>query len=390
MEEVAADSLRRVLVVDQSKVVRSALAKHLRGHFEVREESDGESAWQSLVLDSSIVAVVSGAQLPRLNGLDLLARLRVSKLRRLCDIPFLLVISGHETEEDRLRAREKGVTDFITRGMAREDILERISRLLNWELALTIAEAPHIPSAIPRNAPLRKETPPPAPAVLSCSDLDARLARALADLAASSGMVGVLAFGLDNAGNLAERFGKGTLASITRRLGQVLHSKIGPGDVIGCSDDARCLIVSPGSSLASCVAFAQRVCRGLANSQVAIAGEAVNLIVSAGIASVPADAGLSAGELMALADRRLQKAQQAGGNRVVADDEADAGFGINTDYFNSLMRFYCPNTANLQLGAMGLHLMPLFKAIDKEFRFGLPLDEIERSFALRAREEDRH
>ena len=69
------EALRRVLVVDHSRVVRSALAKHLREHFEVREEADGESAWQTLVLDSSIVAVVSGAQLPRLNGYDLLAPL---------------------------------------------------------------------------------------------------------------------------------------------------------------------------------------------------------------------------------------------------------------------------------------------------------------------------
>ena len=111
------DELRRVLIVDPSKVVRSALAKHLRDQFDVREEADGDSAWQTLVLDSSIIAVVSSASLPRLSGLDLLARIRISKLRRICDIPFLLLVSGNETEEDRLRARESGVTDFIGRDM---------------------------------------------------------------------------------------------------------------------------------------------------------------------------------------------------------------------------------------------------------------------------------
>lgn len=379
------EGLRRVLVVDQSKVVRSTLAKHLRGHFEVREEENGESAWQSLVLDSSIVAVVSGAQLPKLSGLDLLARLRISKLRRLSDIPFLLVISGHETEEDRQQAREKGVTDFITRGMNREEILDCISRLLNWELAMSFADTQTIPSAIPRNAPLKR--PPEGKKALDSASLCHQLEQAIANQAATSGMVGVLAFGLDDADRLAARFGKEMLASISKRLSQVLCAKIGANDSIGCDDQAHCLIISPGTSQASCLAFAQRVCRGLANSQVAIAGEPLHLIVSVGIASVPADATLSATELMALAQKRLQIAQQTGGNCVVADEVSDPGFGFNTQFFSDLMRYYCPNTANVQLGAMGLHLMPLFKAMDKEFRFGLPLNEIERSFELRAREE---
>lgn len=381
------EGLRRVLVIDQSKVVRSTLAKHLRGHYEVREESDGESAWQSLVLDSSIIAVVSGAQLPRLSGLDLLARLRISKLRRLCDIPFLLLISDHETEEDRQLAREKGVTSFITRGMSREKILDRIGRLVNWELALSFADTQAIPSAIPRNAPLKRGDERCCAPILCCADLPRQLTQSIADQAGAAGMVGVLAFGLDDAETLAARFGKDTLASIAKRLCQVLRTKIGSTDSIGCDDDARCLIISPGTSLASCTAFAQRVCRGLANSQVAIAGEPVHLIVSVGIASIPADVGMGAEELMTLARRRLEIAQQAGGNRVVADDATDPGFGFNAEFFSDLMRFYCPNTANVQLGAMGLHLMPLFKAMDKEFRFGLPLNEIERSFELRAREE---
>ena len=46
-ESLDSDSreLRRVLIVDPSKVVRSALARNLREHFDVREEADGESAW---------------------------------------------------------------------------------------------------------------------------------------------------------------------------------------------------------------------------------------------------------------------------------------------------------------------------------------------------------
>ncbi|MBI2308971.1 MAG: diguanylate cyclase [Rhodocyclales bacterium] len=381
MDEV----LRRVLVIDHSRVVRSALAKHLRDHFEVREEADGESAWQTLVLDPSIIAVVSGAQLSRLSGYDLLARLRINKLRRLCDIPFLLVISGHETESDRQRAREHGVTDFIERGMPRQEILARIGRLVNWELANDLAPLP--PPSRAGNA-ANKAAAGKAPAgVIDAGAIGHRLENALALQASTSGMVGVIAFNLDNHADLVTRFGWETASAVAAHVAHVLQTKVGQGDSIGHDERGLCLIISPGTSLASCTAFAQRVCRGLANSQVGIGGEFFTLQVSAGIAGMPADAERSAAELIALASQRLALAQSAGGNRVVNDDGTAPGLGFRPEYFTELLRFYCPQTANLQLGAVGLHLMPLLKTLDREFRFGLPLHEIERSFERRAREE---
>ena len=114
------DATRRVLIIDHSKVVRSALAKHLHGHYDVREEQDGESAWQTLVLDPTIIAVVAGAHLARLNSYELLTRLRNNKIRRICDIPFLLVVSGSESEQDR----ELGLATHVGRiGIAAQRVL---------------------------------------------------------------------------------------------------------------------------------------------------------------------------------------------------------------------------------------------------------------------------
>ena len=68
-------ALPRILLVDSSRTVRTGLAKHLDGRFDVREESDGEAAWQTLVLDNTIQVVISDLQLPKLNGFELLERL---------------------------------------------------------------------------------------------------------------------------------------------------------------------------------------------------------------------------------------------------------------------------------------------------------------------------
>lgn len=366
---------RRVLVVDHSKVVRSTLAKHLREHFEVREEADGESAWQTLVLDSSIVAVVCGAQLSRLNGYDLLERLRGSKLRRLCDIPFLLVVSGNESEVDRLAAKNKGVTDFITRGMSQQEVLSCVERLGDWALSISLV------SAISFDEPVApKVTLPPSSDLLSASELHQRLLDAVKAKSGSPQMVSVLKFGLDNPQELTKRYGPQIAQSIAKRIGSLLKDKIGQSESIGRISPFRCLIVSPESSSASCLAFAQRVCRGLANSKVLVGGEAIKIQVSAGIASVPPDNNLSAEQLIALAGKRLDKAQQMGGERVVADDESGPGFDLNERYFIELAKAYRVDGMLPPLGSIGLHLMPLLTMLDQEFRFGLPLADLKNRF----------
>ena len=48
----------RILIVDESRMVRATLIKLIRDHYSFREETDGESGWQALVLDPSIQLVI--------------------------------------------------------------------------------------------------------------------------------------------------------------------------------------------------------------------------------------------------------------------------------------------------------------------------------------------
>ena len=60
--------LPRILVVDDSRMVRATIVKHIRGRFEVREEADGEAGWQTLLVDPDIELVLTDIGMPRLDG----------------------------------------------------------------------------------------------------------------------------------------------------------------------------------------------------------------------------------------------------------------------------------------------------------------------------------
>src|ERR1700704_4554527 len=103
-----------VLLVDDSKIVRSTLARLIRKTFDVREEVNGEAGWQAITTDPSIGVVFSDIQMPVLDGFALLDRIRQSEEPRIRSMP-VIVISGDEDDATKKRARAAGANDFITK-----------------------------------------------------------------------------------------------------------------------------------------------------------------------------------------------------------------------------------------------------------------------------------
>src|SRR2546429_9172681 len=121
---------QRVLLVDDSKIVRTTLARLIRKSFDVREEANGETGWQAIASDPSIVVVFSDIQMPVLDGFALLERIRQSEDQRIRSMP-VIVISGDEDDATKKRARAAGANDFITKTTDGTEILSRIDNLLH-------------------------------------------------------------------------------------------------------------------------------------------------------------------------------------------------------------------------------------------------------------------
>src|SRR5258705_6918947 len=121
---------QRVLLVDDSRIVRTTLSRLIRKTFDVREEADGEAGWQAISTDPSIVVVFSDIQMPKLDGFALLERIRTSQDPRVKSIP-VIVISGDEDDSTKKRARAAGANDFITKTTDGTEILSRIDNLLH-------------------------------------------------------------------------------------------------------------------------------------------------------------------------------------------------------------------------------------------------------------------
>ena len=72
--------------------------------------------------------VISDLTMPKLDGYGLLKRIRASKIRRIRNMP-VVVVSGSDEQAERDRAKAAGATDLITKGIGTGQLLSRLDIL---------------------------------------------------------------------------------------------------------------------------------------------------------------------------------------------------------------------------------------------------------------------
>jgi diguanylate cyclase (GGDEF)-like protein len=340
---------QKILVVDASRVVRAMLARCVGKTHAVCAESDAESAWQSLVLDASIVAVISGLDIGGIDGGGLVERIRASKLARINDIPVFLLASDRFLEAERQRARRLGVTGFIPKAAPAPVICRLFAGALPSH-AEQKEGAPHPDAAaddgvvtdigVPTDVGLSDfssrmgrlvglDEPAGgggnAGAQRGDEEYDRQLAERTAERCLDQGlseapetpMVSVLIFGIDRYAELGERFGQKAAEKVVGKFSALLSGKIRAEENVLHLTEGRIGIVSTNVDREQCALFANRVCKALAAATIWLGGQQVKATVSAGVAAVPQDGrALSAEALLYLASSRLEAAVAAGGNQV--------------------------------------------------------------------------
>ena len=85
----------RILVVDDSKLMRKAAHKMLGDEFDVVTADDGGEAWAKLGGDPSIQVVFTDLNMPNVDGYDLLRRIRGSEDGSVSGLPVIVVTGDH-------------------------------------------------------------------------------------------------------------------------------------------------------------------------------------------------------------------------------------------------------------------------------------------------------
>lgn len=366
--------LPRLLIVDESRMVRAALIRQIRETYDYRQEQDGESAWQILVLDHSIELVICSLSLPVGDGESLLTRVRSSRLGRLARMPILMLAG--DNDEAIERARLHGASDFIQRGAGGAELLARIDSLLKLARARRRIEED-----------LEQQVQNPETGIFTRKYIELQVLQAMSHAVRHQSEASVMVMGFDDIGALRDEYGADVLKPLLRRFITVLSGKIRKEDSLGHYLGSQLAVVSPGTSSAACEVFGNRLREAIRAASIAVQGERLALTISIGISNSPADEVGSPGALIELAGARLKIAQQAGGDRVIIGGGAVAPARASIPTVERALVLLHKNRESEvvpYLAELAGRLLPLLKLMDRELDLDLPIDEI----SWKAKEEE--
>jgi len=130
----------KILFVDDSKTVRKSAAKILSEDYSVFEASNGKEAWDMVQMDHSFDVIFADIQMPDMNGLQFLQKVRSIDNFRTAQLPVIM-ITGHSDSHAAMRAVfEMGATGFISKPFSDIDLISRAHSYLDLTRKMELLE----------------------------------------------------------------------------------------------------------------------------------------------------------------------------------------------------------------------------------------------------------
>jgi CheY-like chemotaxis protein len=277
--DILATTKPRVLIADDSRIVRATLIKHIEGMFEFREALDGEQAWETLLIDPSIRVVITDLTMPKLDGYGLLNRIRSSKIGRIRELP-VVVVSGSDEAEERERAKAAGADDLITKGIDTAQLLSRLDILAR--LAGTQQAFERSLEALMRSG---------GTAAARLLDANVWQTQAEALLASAAGnrksfVVLNVCIGLRYSG--AKQISAPPPAGVVDAVGRLLGRTVRQSDLVAKTGRAEFSLAAGSVAIESARLFAQRVCGAIASANL-VQDPRMAFIAGCGLSSLVGD-----------------------------------------------------------------------------------------------------
>lgn len=315
--EQAAAAKPRVLVVDDSRVIRVAARKILKDEFEPLEAGDGEEAWELLTKETDIALVLSDLSMPYLDGMGLLQRLRGAEEPRLRDMPMIIVTGAEDDDEAKTRAFAAGATDFISKPFDSVQLLAHTRSHIR--LQKTAEELKQTTTVLQEN--------PATDPFTGLGNQRAFLERGQQGLAYAirhRTELAMVLFQVDGFDQIFVRQGKAIGGAILKTVTAALQAEIRREDTAARISMARFGLILPESNPVGVKRLAARVCARIAATPVKDKdGQPLTFTLSAGVIAPAVNQATRFEQLLAVLVKRLETAM-AQSNCVVFDEDAPA------------------------------------------------------------------
>lgn len=119
-------TLEKILVVDDSPLMRKGMTRILNGMCEVLPAANGSEAWDVLQANRDIRLVCCDLNMPVIDGYEFIGKVRASNNPYISEMPVIIVTGQTSTEEEQARIFELGATDFLQKPLKAVEMKARV------------------------------------------------------------------------------------------------------------------------------------------------------------------------------------------------------------------------------------------------------------------------
>jgi len=298
----------RVLIADDSRVIRQAIKKILDGEFDVELADSGDTALNLLSSGQMFQMLVTDIEMPGMDGYELICRIRGSEQAPLKDIP-ILTITGAEDEQTRERAFACGATDFITKPIDATQLKARVQSYVR--LDRSVRDMTEKVAALEDQA-----IADPVTGLRSRRYFLQRGEQDFAYCQRNGKDITVIRFDIDRYKEIYRKHGDEAGDGILVWLAGLVSANARVEDTVARVAGAKFSILAAATDIEAAKSLCLRVRKAIQARPFTHANVVIRLTLSFGLASVAQDRASRIEALLDLAEERVARAAAEGGDRV--------------------------------------------------------------------------
>lgn len=295
----------RVLLVDDSKVMRKAALKMLSDEFDVVTAEDGVDGWRQLESDTSIQVVFTDLSMPKLDGYGLLRKIRTAEDTGVNAMPVIIVTGAENDDAAREKALDMGATDFITKPFNSTDLLAR---------ARAHAKYQRITRQLQEQSTVDTLT-----GLANKAGFMERLKQDIAFAKRHQQPLSLVRMEIDDFKKLFLLHGKDVADTVVMHVARIIRARIRKEDTAARIGLAHFAIALPTGKPDGSKGLADRIRAEITSNPLNLGGKPVRLAASGGVLTPESHPGLTAVSAMEECQQVLEAAIKAGGNCVLGD-----------------------------------------------------------------------
>ncbi len=118
--------MRRILVVEDNRMVLSTVVRALEPEYEVITASDGLMGWLKATAEPHPELIIADVEMPKLDGIGMLKRVRAAGVT---EVPVILLTS-HDEPGDVVYGMKAGARHYLTKPFHVNDLKAKVRKLL--------------------------------------------------------------------------------------------------------------------------------------------------------------------------------------------------------------------------------------------------------------------